>query len=72
MQMVLLKKAISDSLGNNISKTYIKSLSANGTTITYTKGDGSTGTIKTQDTTYKNATVSASGLMSAADKKQIR
>ena len=65
------QKAISDSLGNNISKTYIKSLSANGTTITYTKGDGSTGTIKTQDTTYKNATVSASGLMSAADKSKL-
>ena len=29
------------------------------------------GTIKTQDTTYKNATVSASGLMSAADKSKL-
>lgn len=30
----------------------ITGLSASGTTVTYTKGDGSTGTITTQDTTY--------------------
>ena len=65
------KQAIADALGNDISKTYIKDLSANGTTITYTKGDGKTGTIKTQDTTYKNATVSASGLMSSTDKSKL-
>lgn len=65
------QKAISDSLGNNISKTYIKSLSASGSTITYTKGDNKTGTIQLENTTYKDATVSSSGLMSAADKNKL-
>ena len=43
---------------------YIKDLSVNGTTITYTKGDDTTGTITTQDTTYSEmtgATSSANG-----------
>lgn len=45
---------------------FIKGLSVSGTTITYTKGDGTTGTITTQDTntTYsdmKGATGSAAG-----------
>lgn len=43
-------KATQDSTGQQINSTYIKSLSVNGRTITYTKGDGSTGTITTQDT----------------------
>lgn len=43
-------KATQDSAGQQINTTYIKSLSVNGRTITYTKGDGSTGTITTQDT----------------------
>lgn len=42
--------ATQDSAGQQINSTYIKSLSVNGRTITYTKGDGSTGTITTQDT----------------------
>ena len=51
----------------------IKSLSISGKTITYTKGDGTTGTLTTQDTntTYNAATQSAQGLMSAADKKKL-
>ena len=49
----------------------IKSLSISGKTITYTKGDGSTGTLTTQDTTYSNATTSAAGLMSATDKTNL-
>ena len=40
----------------------IKALSASGTTVTYTKGDGSTGTITTQDTTYSLPTASSSTL----------
>lgn len=40
--------ATNDSNGNKITSTYIKELSASGQTITYTKGDGSTGTITTQ------------------------
>jgi len=43
-------KATRDSAGNNINATYIKNLSVNGRTITFTKGDGTTGTIVTQDT----------------------
>lgn len=43
-------KATQDSAGQQINSNYIKSLSVNGRTITYTKGDGSTGTITTQDT----------------------
>ncbi len=50
---------------------YVKGLSVSGKVITYTKGDGTTGTISTQDTTYEAATQSAAGLMSAGDKKKL-
>ena len=43
-------KATKDSAGNNINATYIKGLSVSGRTVTYTRGDGTTGTITTQDT----------------------
>ena len=43
-------KATQDSAGQQINTTYIKGLSVSGKTITYTKGDGTTGTITTQDT----------------------
>lgn len=43
-------KATQDGSGQQINATYIKALSVNGRTITYTKGDGTTGTITTQDT----------------------
>lgn len=43
-------KATKDSAGNNINATYIKNLSVSGRTITFTKGDNTTGTITTQDT----------------------
>ena len=43
-------KATQDSAGQQINTTYIKGLSVSGRTITYTKGDGNTGTITTQDT----------------------
>lgn len=43
-------KATQDSAGQQINTTYIKALSVSGRTITYTKGDGSTGTITTQGT----------------------
>lgn len=51
----------------------ITGLSVSGKTITYTKGDGNTGTITTQDTntTYSDATISTSGLMSASDKTKL-
>ena len=57
-------RATQDSAGQQINTTYIKGLSVSGKTITYTKGDGSTGTITTQDTntTYSVGTASALGL----------
>ncbi|MDY5647037.1 MAG: hypothetical protein SPF22_08555 [Candidatus Onthovivens sp.] len=56
-------KATADAAGNTITTTYVKGLSVSGKVITYTKGDGSTGTITTQDTTYGAATSSALGLV---------
>lgn len=66
-------KATQDSAGQQINTTYIKGLSVSGKTITYTKGDNTTGTITTQDTntTYSNATTSTAGLMSASDKSKL-
>ena len=64
-------KATYDSAGQPINTTYIKGLSVSGKTITYTKGNGTTGTITTQDTTYPNATTSAPGLMSKDDKAKL-
>ena len=57
-------KATQDSAGQQINTTYIKGLSVSGKTITYTKGDGTTGTITTQDTntTYSVGTASTLGL----------
>ena len=49
-------KATQDSAGQQINTTYIKSLSVSGKVITYTKGDGTTGTITTQDTNTTNTT----------------
>ena len=45
-------KAAQDATGQQINTTYIKSLSIKGKTITYTKGNGATGTLTIQDTTY--------------------
>ena len=58
-------KADADGSGQNISKTYIKALSVSGTTITYIRGDGTTGTITTQDnnTTYTKGTYNYLGLI---------
>ena len=66
-------KATKDSANQQINTTYIKGLSVSGRTITYTKGDNTTGTITTQDTntTYSDATTSAHGLMTAADKVKL-
>ena len=67
------ENATKDSAGQQINTTYIKGLSVSGQTITYTKGDGTTGTITTQDTntTYGVATTSANGLMSSSDKSKL-
>lgn len=51
-------KATQDSAGQQINTTYIKGLSVSGRTITYTKGNGATGTITTQDTVYTHPATS--------------
>ena len=56
--------ATNDSIGQNIASTYVKSVTASGRTVTVTKGNGTTSTFTTQDTTYGNmsgATASAAG-----------
>ena len=58
-------KATNDAKDQAIT-SYIRGLSVSGQTITFTKGDGTTGTIKTQDTnttygTFKGATTSEAG-----------
>ena len=59
-------KATQDSAGQQINSTYIKGLSVSGKTVTYTKGDGTTGTITTQDT---NTTYSAGAGLSLSSNK---
>lgn len=51
-------KATQDSGGQVINTTYLKGLSVSGKTITYTKGNGTTGTITTQDTVYSHPNTS--------------
>lgn len=63
-------KATQDSAGQQINTTYIKGLSVSGNTITYTKGDGTTGTITTQGTTQgTNTTYSAGAGLSLESNK---
>lgn len=48
-------KATQDSAGQQINTTYIKNVSVSGRTITFTRGDGTTFTITTQDTVTTNS-----------------
>ena len=48
-------KATQDSAGQQINSTYIKNVSVDGRTITFTRGDGTTFTITTQDTVTTNS-----------------
>lgn len=50
---------------DRVAKDAITGLSISGRTITYTKADGGTGTLTTQDTTYSDASTDAHGLMTA-------
>ena len=59
----LVRAAMCDWGGNSIYATYIKSITVSGRTITYTKGDGTTDTFTTQDTTYAQATSTVLGLV---------
>ena len=54
-----------------ISPDAITDLSINGKIITYTRLDGTTGTITTQDTTYTVASDTKNGLMSSEDKIKL-
>lgn len=56
-------KATQDGAGNNINTTYVKSVTIEGTTVTITRGDGSTTEQTTQDTTYEQATDAKLGLV---------
>ena len=64
--------AVSEQI-TNATDGCITGMTVSGKVITYTKGDGSTGTITTQDTntTYDPATTSANGLMSKEDKTKL-
>lgn len=46
----------------NVLSSYIKDIISSGKTVTFTKGDGTTGTFTTQDTTYSTGTSSVAGL----------
>lgn len=46
----LASSATADASGQVIADTYIKGISANGTTVTVTLGNGSTSSFQTQDT----------------------
>ena len=61
----VMKKALGDKNGKDLT-TYITGLSVNGRTVTFTRGNGTSGTIQTQDTNttysaFKGATSSAAG-----------
>lgn len=56
--------ATNDSIGQNIASTYVKELTVDGRTVTVKRGNNTTFTFQTQDTTYGNmsgATTSAAG-----------
>ena len=63
-------KELAKKLDTN-SGSYIKNITAEGTTITITKGDNTTSSFNTQDTTYEEATTTTKGLMSAKDKEKL-
>ena len=60
---VTAEKARGDENGSNIRSTYIKSVTVSGRTVTVTKGNGTTTTLTTQDTTYAQATSTVLGLV---------
>lgn len=61
----VVKKALGDKNGKDIT-SYLTGLSVSGKTITFSKGDGTSGTINTQDTTYPEASDFSAGLMSVS------
>ena len=69
-QAGVVAKALGDKNGKDIT-SYVTNLTSEGTKVTFAKGDGSTGSFTTQDTTYAEASDSQAGLMSAADKAKL-
>lgn len=61
--------ATNDSIGQNIASTYVKEITASGTTITVKRGNDTTFTFQTQDTntTYPVANSSNDGILSKED-----
>lgn len=59
-----------DELGS-VDANPVVDVSISGKVVTITFADGKTEKLTTQDTTYGNATTSAAGLMSAADKTKL-
>lgn len=57
--------ATNDSIGHNIASTYVKELTASGRTITVKRGNDTTFTFQTQDTTYPVSDGNHDGLISA-------
>lgn len=57
--------ATNDSTGQNIASTYVKEITANGRTVTVKRGNDTTFTFQTQDTTYPLANSQHDGLMPA-------
>lgn len=67
--------ATNDSTGQNIASTYVKEITANGRTVTVKRGNDTTFTFQTQDTTYPLADSQHDGLMPAgkfADLEWVR
>ena len=69
-QAGVVAKALGDKNGKDIT-SYVTNLTSEGTKVTFTKGDGTSGSFTTQDTTYAEASDSQAGLMSAADKAKL-
>lgn len=65
------QKAIKDELNNKIDETYIKKISVDGSTLTFTKGNGVSSSITLQNGSYPLATQISDGLMSKEDKIKL-
>lgn len=65
------QKAIKDELNNKIDETYIKKISVDGSTLTFTKGNGISSSITLQNGSYPLATQINDGLMSKEDKIKL-
>lgn len=65
------QKAIKDELNNKIDETYIKKISVDGSTLTFTKGNGVSNSITLQNSSYPLATQTNDGLMSKEDKIKL-